>query len=112
MRLFSHACGASSPMSSWRKWKTREVGVEEWMDVNLEDNTTFDQNKVKEKPKAERSNKKATIIATGNLSAINGEKRKIGDGEKGKGKVRMGAKVGTKVTVPNECGHAAYLSAA
>ena len=95
----------SDPASLWREWKAREVAAKEQTDVNLEENSTIDQNKVKKKLKPKRSNQKATIIATGDSSAINGEKRKIGVGssmrEKGKGKARVGAKVGTKVTVPS-----------
>ena len=95
----------SDPTSLWREWKDREVAAEEWTDVNLEENSTIDQNKVKKKLKPKRSNQKATIITTGNSSAINGEKRKIGVGscmrEKEKGKVRVGVKVGIKVTVPS-----------
>ena len=79
------------------------MAAEEQMDVNLD--STINQNKVKKKLKPKRSNQKATIITTGNSSAINGEKKKIGVGssvrEKGKGKARVGAKVGTKVTVPS-----------
>ena len=59
----------------WREWKAREVAAEEQIDINLEDNSSIDQNKVQKRPKAKGSSKKATIITTGNSSAINGEKR-------------------------------------
>ena len=79
------------------------MAAEEWMDINLEENSTINQNKVKKKPKPKRSNQKATIITTGGSSVINGERRKIGVGssmrKKEKGKARVGAKVGTKVMV-------------
>ena len=87
----------------WREWKAREVAAEEQIDINLEDNSSIDQNKVQKRPKAKGSSKKATIITTGNSSAINGEKR-MGIGSsmrekaKAKAKARVGAKVGTKVT--------------
>ena len=44
----------SDPTSLWREWKDREVAAEEWTDVNLEENSTIDQNKVKKKPKPKR----------------------------------------------------------
>ena len=81
------------------------MAAEEQMDVNLEENSTINQNKVKKKLKPKRSNQKATIITASDSSVIDGERSKIGVGssmrEKGKGKVRVGAKVGTKVTVPS-----------
>ena len=50
----------SNPVSSWREWKAREVAAEEQIDINLEDNSSIDQNKVQKRPKAEGSNKKAS----------------------------------------------------
>ena len=82
------------------------MAAEEQININLEDNSSINQNKVQKRLKAEGSNKKATIITTGDSSAIDGEKR-IGVGSsmrekaKSKSKARVGAKEGTKFTVPN-----------
>ena len=93
----------SNPTFLWREWKAREVAAEEQIDINPEDNSSIDQNKVQKRLKAEGSSKKATIITTGDSSAINGEKRmgvssSLREKVKVKVKARVGAKVGTKVT--------------
>ena len=79
------------------------MAAEEQIDINPEDNSSIDQNKVQKRLKAEGSSKKATIITTGDSSAIDGEKRMgIGSSMRekvgAKAKAGVGAKVGTKVT--------------